>query len=32
MRFSMKESQGKQNRDIEAVLENMQRFTVETPS
>ncbi len=28
----MKDSLGKQIRDIEAVLENMQRFTVETPS
>jgi L-rhamnose isomerase/sugar isomerase len=32
MKFSMKDSQGQQNRDIEAVLEKMQRFTVETPS
>ncbi len=28
----MKDSLGKQNIDIEAVLEHMQRFTVETPS
>ncbi len=28
----MKDSLGKQNRDIEAVLESVQRFTVETPS
>jgi L-rhamnose isomerase / sugar isomerase len=28
----MKDSLGKQNVDIEAVLENIQRFTVETPS
>jgi L-rhamnose isomerase / sugar isomerase len=32
MKFSMKDSQGQQNRDIEAVLEKMQRLTVETPS
>ena len=32
MKFSMNDRPGKQNRDIEAVLEDLQRFTVETPS
>src|SRR5215472_3152647 len=32
MNYSMKDIQEKHNRDIEAVLEHMQRFTVETPS
>jgi L-rhamnose isomerase/sugar isomerase len=32
MKFSMNDSLGKQNIDVEAVLEKIQRFTVETPS
>ncbi len=32
MKFSMNDSLGKQNIDVEAVLEKIQRFTFETPS